>query len=899
MASERPTERGFTRRGFLQTVGVGAPSVALVLEGVPARATAPPPSDTGRSTPIDLGRFFNCSSRDFGAHEEARQAGGESAKDGFVRAPFGRQSLRGLPFELGPGGLDARQWVRLSTRKGPATIPRIEVPLDQPARFVCLAAFCDWSAPRVDRGGEEAPDALGQTLAEAVLLYADGTEKRLPLRRRFEVFMPAYPWGNLAFASVAHRSDAPRKLSDPLPSGLDWGNLQTVVTDSAYAEDGSATLWVSALPNPEPERPLRALRLEAAGEDAFLLCGLTLFQGRESPLRYERLRLYRFTLPEPAGDAARWRLDVDLGVVARSFLPTGFDPETWLGAKDAGLGGRAQPLVEGRHLYAEVTASPEATLALVDTRTNRRFEFDLGRVEAGRELEARSGHAHVELLEPRKTWVHGRVVDEATGRPTPARLAFRSREGRYIPPYGHATEINDGWFQDYGADVKLMDTSFAYVDGTFQVELPVGEVYVELTKGFEYAPVRRRLRIEPGQREVEIGIARFADLRSRGWVTADTHVHFLSPSTAVLEGQAEGVNLVSLLAAQWADLFTNVGDLAHGALVSRDGETIVQVNTENRQHLLGHLGLVGGEGAPVYPMSASGPGESYLGDPLWTSLADWTDRQHERKGLVVAVHFPFPTAEIAADIALGKIDALELFPYGQSFATERFRDWYRYLDCGYRLPAVGGTDKMGAYMPVGANRTYVHLGGEPFTFESWAAAVRRGRTFMTTGPLLLFEVEGRMPGDEITLGTGGAHLAARVEARSFVPFHRLEVVANGRVVASRDEAAGTREMTLEEAVPVSGPGWLAARCVSRFGPTTAWGLGIQAHTSPVYLAVPGRELVSPHTIAYMLTLVEGTEAWVENLAVRPDPERLARVRATLRSARERLHQRLHAHGFAH
>ena len=124
-------------------------------------------------------------------------------------------------------------------------------------------------------------------------------------------------------------------------------------------------------------------------------------------------------------------------------------------------------------------------------------------------------------------------------------------------------------------------------------------------------------------------------------------------------------------------------------------------------------------------------------------------------------------------------------------------------------------------------------------------------------------------------------------------------MVNGRVVASREEAAGTRETTLEEAVPVSGPGWVAARCVSRHGPTTAWGLGIQAHTSPVYLVLPGRELVSPPTIAYMLKLVEGAEAWVENLATRPDPERLERVRATLRSARERLHHRLHAHGVAH
>jgi hypothetical protein len=394
-------------------------------------------------------------------------------------------------------------------------------------------------------------------------------------------------------------------------------------------------------------------------------------------------------------------------------------------------------------------------------------------------------------------------------------------------------------------------------------------------------------------------ISRFTNLRAKGWVTADTHVHFLSPSTAVLEGQAEGLNLVSLLAAQWGDLFTNVGDLAQGPLVSRDGETMVQVNTENRQHLLGHLGLVGGHGAPVFPMSASGPGESYLGDPLWTSLGDWAERQRARSGLVVAVHFPYPNGELAADVALGKIDALELYPYGTGFDTLRFHDWYRYLGAGYRLPAVGGTDKMGAYMPVGANRTYAHLGTEQFGFESWARAVRAGRTFMTTGPLLLLEADGRTPGDEILLGAGGGRVEVRLEARSFVPFHRVEIVWNGQVVASREDEAGTREMTLRETVQVPGPGWLAARCASRLGPTTAWGLAIQAHTSPIYFHVPTRELFSAPAIGYMLTLIDGAETWTRTLATRSDPERMDRVLSLFRAARERLHQRLHEHAVAH
>jgi hypothetical protein len=250
-------------------------------------------------------------------------------------------------------------------------------------------------------------------------------------------------------------------------------------------------------------------------------------------------------------------------------------------------------------------------------------------------------------------------------------------------------------------------------------------------------------------------------------------------------------------------------------------------------------------------------------------------------------------------MVLGKIDAVELYPHGEHFNTLRFYDWYRYLNCGYRVPAVGGTDKMGAYMPVGANRTYAHLGDEQFSFENWAKAVRKGNTFMTTGPLLLFQAEGRAPGDEIVLGAGGGTVEVQVEARSFVPFHRLEVVLSGRVVASKEEAAGTQEMTLKEKVPASGPGWLAARCASRLGPTTAWQLGIQAHTSPVYLSVPGQDLFSAPAAAYLLTLLDGAETWVDNLATRPDPERLAKARKTLTDARAHLHRRMHEHGVKH
>jgi len=49
----------------------------------------------------------------------------------------------------------------------------------------------------------------------------------------------------------------------------------------------------------------------------------------------------------------------------------------------------------------------------------------------------------------------------------------------------------------------------------------------------------------------------------------------------------------------------------------------------------------------------------------------------------------------------------------------------------------------------------------------------------------------------------------------------------------------------------------------------------------------------------MLTLMEGAETWVNQLATRPDAERFARVRKTLADAREAVHRRMHQHGIKH
>ena len=875
-----------TRRDFLGSFATGS-ALGLLSVSAPAaeaqsadRATL----DPDKFSPIDLSRHYSASSVDFRLSNRPPELAPES-----LRTPVGPNRLRGIPFLFGDRRSGSKDWLAISQSDQPDARPEVEIPVGRRAAFVCFAHFCDWPSERGDNPDPDRFEPVGEIVATVILVYEDGGEEVFPIRRRFEVNTPSIPWGHFSFTAAPGSDAVPKPLDAPLENGTDWGGLQTGFIDNVYRPP---ILWVCPLKNPRPDQLITRLRLVAGGQGTLIVCGLTLCLLRQHPLRYQRLSTYRLALPdESAADFERWAIEIDLGVIARQHVLPPFDPGSWLESKWAGLGESKGSTARGVGLrYLEIAASEAATLSVTDRRTGASRKFDLSSLDPVISSESNPGGARLEILDKSKVWVRGRILDEA-GRPIAARLSFRSSEGRYIPPYGHRAEINTGWFQDYGADLKVGGSSFAYLDGTFEAELPVGEVFVEISKGFEYRPVRERLQIGPDTRSLDLTLERWIDLRAQGWVTADTHVHFLSPSTALLESQAEGVNLVNLMAAQLGGLFANVGDLPGGALASRDGEHLVWLGTENRQHLLGHISLLHGRGEPVFPLSSGGPATSYFGDPLRFSLAEWADACRQREGLVIAPHFPNPPGEIAADIVTGRIDGVEMWPRGSGFGFP-FQEWYRYLNCGYRLPAVGGTDKMSAGTPVGANRTYAYLADQEFSFAHWAKAVRSGNTFCSTGPLLFFQVEGKPPGSEISLAAEGGTLSFRVEARSNHPVHRLEIVYNGRVVASAEEPGGKLTLGLSDRLAVRGPGWLAARCLSMAPASATWPFALAAHTSPIYLTVPGKELFSVPVAGYLLKLIEGTEAWVSDLATRPEEERQRQILSVFGAAREALEKRL-------
>ena len=839
------------------------------------------------ATPVDLRRLRNAGDSDLAARLHP------SYREPLTRVPAGRRVLRGLPFQLARVAA-RRRWLFLDRP--------IEVDLRSygPASHVVIAHFCD--AWRGSDGGRPADlpvgwvTPVGQDLARYTLETAAGRRAGGPVRRRFEINEGIVGWGQGAFAARPDKLDEPLEWRGPLQAqeparyappgeaGLlailpgAWGPAQTGVADSVPSPTDDIVLWLHEIEVPDGPVDLARLAMEplssSDGTANVVVAAITLFRGTASPLGLEPRRTLRIERRTPDRVRAQRRrggppsVAVDLGQVIRERpAPAPVPTNGWPAGSIAGWGSpRAE--TEASAILVDVAMAPDATLTLdKETIPARRLRVDHRRRRVGR--------ITIEPLPPPTRRVEVEVVDSATGEPMPARVHFRAADGRYLPPLGHREEVNPGLNEDVGADAILGDTTYAYVPGHFPIELPAGTVHVEAARGFGYRPLRQTIDVDSSGPRLVLALEPVAGPAGDGWVAADCHVHFISPTSALLQAQAEGIQIVNLLATQWGDHHTNSSDLPIVAVADPAGRHLVVMGSENRQNMLGHIGLLGASRA-VLPMASGGSPEARLGDPLGWLIADWADAVRTQQGLAVAVHFPLPYAEVAADIVAGKVEAVEMQALTPGVDGPSIREWYRFLNCGFRLPIVGGTDKMTAEIPLGAIRTYARLeGGRPLSFEAWADAVRAGRTFVSSGPFVSLAVDDREPGDVIRLGKRGGTVEVRASASAALPvLEGLDLIHDGAVVASTRAPGGTDRVGLSESISISRGGWLAARATSSSLIQSAFSTAMGAHTSPVYVEVPGRPAFDAEDAAVIGTIIDGTRTWVETIAtVATDIER--------------------------
>ena len=806
-------------------------------------------------------------------YEPVGLAGDTAAEDVVGEIRPGLRTWRALPFDV------AERIVVLTSDDEP-----VSVPVGRRATNVVFAhKLLDTD---LLAGGP-----MGVVVADYVFHLAGAEPVVVPIRERFEIGSLPLWWGGLPFLAVPDRDNA----MFPRFEGRfeQAGERQT---EANQAWPNRCYLW--AWRNPSPDLRLERVELVPRGP-RFAVLAITTSDLDEYPFNRQARRNVIVTLTDDASGPVE--VGVDRGW-ANYVHPLPADPDAFL---DDPLRGFGEPWNDDwSRSHVEIGALPSATV------TVRRGDDEVASVNWG-ELSERgtvdTPKARLEIRDPGRNWVRVRIVDDATGDPVPCKVHFRSPDGVAYQPHGHHQQVNSNmstWHVDVGGDVRLGRITYAYIDGTCEGWLPRGEAIVDVSRGYEYEPLRSKVSIEPGQQELTLRLRRWVDMNAHGWYSGDTHVHFLSQQGAHAESQGEDLNVLNLLQSQWGALFTNTEEFTGEASVARGGSNIVYVTQENRQHILGHLTLLGLK-RPVMPWCTDGPSEAEMGSALEATMSDWADRCHEQGGWVVIPHLPNPNGEPAALIATGRADAVEMLRHDDYNTIE----YYRYLNGGYRLPLVGGTDKMTSDVPVGMYRAYVRLDDE-FTYESWCRAMASGRTFLSGGPMIGLKVDGADIGDTVRIsGPGTVEIEAWAE--SIFPIHTLQIVSGGRVVASTDAAGGTRRLELRERIQVDDHTWLAARCggpdFTAVPHRDGWGRGIFAHTSPVYVA-SGDDwtMFDEGTARYMLTLVDGCLEYIDHTAPYWEPgsithhhgedDHVAWLKRPFHEAREAVETRLAEHG---
>ena len=237
--------------------------------------------------------------------------------------------------------------------------------------------------------------------------------------------------------------------------------------------------------NPHPERAVERIEFIPRGT-RFLVAGVTTSDVDEHPFVREPARPVRVV----AKDGRNGVLDVDVDRGVAIYPQPGRCP-----GRTTGLTGerpkerpptRRSPRRRRRPPSARATAS-------------------LGRVRWGDvERDGRFYQVSLEIVEGGRNWVHVSVVDDATGRPVPCRVHFRSAEGVPYQPHGHHNHVTqnlDSWHYDVGGDTRLGQRTYAYIDGTCQGWLPRGDVVVGRC-------ARVRIRTAPADRADRAGPAR-------------------------------------------------------------------------------------------------------------------------------------------------------------------------------------------------------------------------------------------------------------------------------------------------------------------------------------------------------------------------------------------------------
>jgi hypothetical protein len=183
--------------------------------------------------------------------------------------------------------------------------------------------------------------------------------------------------------------------------------------------------------------------------------------------------------------------------------------------------------------------------------------------------------------------------------------------------------------------------------------------------------------------------------------------------------------------------------------------------------------------------------------------------------------------------------------------------YYSYLNCGFKLAATGGSAMGVMPSPLGYNRTYAKLTG-PLNEQNYLEAIRHGRTFATSGPILFLSAEDKIPGDSIFISSqNGEVIHGKMDLGSIDPIRILNLIHNGEIVQQFEFDNRSVKIpyskVIEFELQPERSGWIAAQAVYR---NSGNGQLRQAHTSPIYVLVDQKPIAFKKDAEFMIRWVD-------------------------------------------
>lgn len=384
------------------------------------------------------------------------------------------------------------------------------------------------------------------------------------------------------------------------------------------------------------------------------------------------------------------------------------------------------------------------------------------------------------------------VIDADTKKAMPSRLWVHGIEGTLDPSFGPD-------FRASGAG-PLIDV----LTGEVVTPLPKGRYRIEATHGLEWTVDAKVIDVKSGQREPVKLELRHA-VATPGLVGCDLHVH-ARPSFDTLVSVEDRVTTLVTAGVEFAvptehNVVGDYGPATNALGLTRSFSSVTGVEVTTYGPRYGHFGVF------PYPVDQKVPpyrqvraGQMFeaarKGDP-----ARIIQVNHPRLGKGIG-YFNIagfsPKSGVVPVRMRTDFDTIEVYNgyeiQNAAQVESVLADWLSLLAHGHKFAATGSSDSHTVqYNWAGYPRTLVRqddpLAGEPghpADPTQIVAAIKAGRSIVTSGPVVDLVVDGGRPGEEVSLRSDATNAHVTVTAAPWIDVTSLELYVDGKTFVTKN-----------------------------------------------------------------------------------------------------------------